>query len=154
MSKPDVEELAKAILAAALVLFVFAAPLYQDAQQPPQPTPTEPMRLIIVPDRPIHLNKQESIRILIVDRTDSINESRNDAVEIRLNEKSDASLGLHTPVGVFWGKALVTRLNNGSADLLLLGRAPEFAVVSVRCVEDNPPTLSCVSSLAIGLEEG
>lgn len=154
MSRPDVEELTKAIFAATLILFVFAAPLYLDAQHPPQPTPTQPMRLIVVPVRPIHLNKQESIRILVVDHTDSINESRNDAVEIRLNEKSNASLGLYTPVGVFWGKSLVTRLNNGAADLLLLGRTPEFAVISVRCIEDNPPTLSCVSSLAVGLEEG
>ena len=154
MSKPDVEELAKAIFAAALVLFVFAAPLYQDSQHPTQPTPTQPMRLIIVPARPIHVNKQESLQVFVVDHSDSINESRNDAVEIRLNEKSNASLGLHTPMGVFWGKVVVTRLNNGAVDLLLLGRTPEFAVISVRCIEDNPPTLSCVSSLAVGLEEG
>lgn len=154
VSKPDTEELAKAILAATLILFVFAAPLYQEAQHPPQPTPTQPMRLIVVPARPLHLNEQESIRILVIDHTDNINESRNDAVEIRLNEKSNASLGLYTPVGVFWGKVLVARLNNGVTDLLLLGRTPEFAVVSVRCIEDNPPTLPCVSSLAVGLEEG
>ncbi|MEM3004180.1 MAG: hypothetical protein QXK96_02660 [Candidatus Bathyarchaeia archaeon] len=154
MSRLDVEELTRAVLAALLILAVFAAPLYQTAQQPPQPTPTESMRLIIVPARPIHLNMQESLRVIVIDHEDRINHSRNDAVEVRLNEKSNASLGLKTPVGMFWGKSLVTRLNNGSADLLFLGRVPEFAVVSARCVEEDPPTLSCITSLAVGLEEG
>ncbi|MBS7623757.1 hypothetical protein KEJ39_08855 [Candidatus Bathyarchaeota archaeon] len=154
MSRLDVEELTRAILAAALILVIFTAPLYEIAQQPPQPTPAESMRLIIMPARPIHLNMQESLRVIVVDHEDKIDHSRNDAVEVRLNERSNASLGLKTPVGMYWGKTLVTRLNNGSADLLFLGRIPEFAVVSARCVEENPPTLSCISSLAVGLEEG
>jgi hypothetical protein len=150
----DVEELTRAVLAAAIILIVFAAPLYQTGQQPPQPTPPQPMRLIIIPARPIHVNMWESLRVIVIDHKDKINHSRNDAVEIRLNERSNASLGLKTPVGMFWGKSLVTRLSNGSADLLFLGRVPEFAVVSARCVEEKPPTLSCVTSLAVGLEEG
>ena|GEM_PF-4066328 len=154
MSRLDIEEVTKTTLAIILVLGTFALAFCQYPTSPPKPNPDMPMRLLIVPTRPLHLNKQENMVLFVVDRDDTINRSRNDAVELSLNEKSNASIGGRTPSGVIREKHLTIRLQNGTADFMLLGRSPEFAVISAYCIERDPPTVALISSLAIGLEEG
>ena len=156
MSRLDIEEVTKTTLAVILVLGTFALAFYPYPACPPEPNPDMPIRLLIVPTRSLHLNKQENMARarFVVDRHDTINRSRNDPVGLSLNEKSNASIGVRTPSEVIWEKHLTIRFQNGTAEFMLLGRSPESAMISAHCIERDPPTIALISSLAIGLEEG
>ncbi len=150
MSRLDIEELTKTALALILVLCTFVFAFYQYPAPPPRPNLDQATRLVILPPRPFHLNKQENMTLFVVDGDDIVNRSRNDAVELRLSEKSNASLGVRTPSGAIWSKHISIRLQNGTVEFILLGRSPEFVTISANCIEKDPPTMALMSSLAIG----
>jgi hypothetical protein len=148
--KPDIEEVLKTTSVTILIL-VFAASFHQHAPEAATLMPDQSTKLIISPAMPIYVAIRRNMTIFDVYSSYNIIQSRHATIELTLNNKIGALLSVSKSWGVIWCRDLALRLQNGRADIFLVARRQECAVISVRCVEEKPPTLPFGSTLAIDL---